>query len=351
MISQLLSTLDDGRWQAENASVVFLVDPWLSRNDRFAITQAVEIARVPLLSIMEAPATAAYTYTIERRGRFEGSSTIVCFVDVGFSHAWAALFRFTDGATEADAPTVDELGVAWNSSLGAAQMDSRLTKLAWQRFRKHRQMSKDDFSRQMQNEVARARELSVDKKAALNFDHMGNDEDSPTLKVKRSTFEALIGNFNLSLNALFRAVLAKANITAGDVNSIELLGGASRVPFVQECLKKASGLQKLDRTLNSEDAIALGSVSGRLSGRSLPGVLASASGCLFGEQQPERNVHDRLQRSQFLGVRSGAQKTPDRFGQVRQLDAPGRYWQSEGRHPEFVGGSGAARDCRESGLS
>jgi hypothetical protein len=60
----------------------------------------------------------------------------------------------------------------------------------------------------------------------------------------------------VSLRNLFEDVLREVNVT--EVDSIELLRGTTRVPFVQQSLMSISGMGKLNRTMNSDEAIATG---------------------------------------------------------------------------------------------
>jgi molecular chaperone DnaK (HSP70) len=134
MVRHLINTIDKGHWRNEDASVVFTIDPWISCTDRFAIVQTFQMADVTLLSILEAPIAAAYTYAIQQRERFATSPKVVCLFDLGFNHTWAGLYHFEAGKQPTDPPMVKELGIVWNSSFGAGAMNDALTNLFLQHF-------------------------------------------------------------------------------------------------------------------------------------------------------------------------------------------------------------------------
>lgn len=71
-------------------------------------------------------------------------------------------------------------------------------------------------------------------------------------------FNDLISEFKDSLIEVFEDVLNKAGINISAVDSIELLGGSTRVPFVQKVILEFSEKEKLNRTLNADEAIVIG---------------------------------------------------------------------------------------------
>jgi hypothetical protein len=73
-------------------------------------------------------------------------------------------------------------------------------------------------------------------------------------RFSREEFDVLLVEFNESIRSLFNAAIAQANLTRDEVDSIELIGGVTHVPYVKE----VSGLEKLNQSMNSDEALALG---------------------------------------------------------------------------------------------
>jgi molecular chaperone DnaK (HSP70) len=258
MIRHLISTVDGGTRNPDKASIVFTVEPRLPREDRSAIREAISLANVTLLSIVEAPTAAAYVYAFEKRKLFEDSAKVVAFFDIGARHTWAAVFRFTPGNRIQNPLSVDELAVAYNYSLGAELMDWALRDLLIRKF-EQTHGTRVVGSRALQHfaeEARRVKEvLTIDQKAAIRLEDVVDDMGLH-FTLHRSDFEAVIDEFNVSLHNLFDEVVAKSHVA--EVDSIELLGGTSRVPFVQRSLMTVSKMDKLSRTMNADEAIALG---------------------------------------------------------------------------------------------
>ena len=257
-LRELVSTIDDGQWKPEGSSVVLTVEPTLPRADRIALVEAVYLSNMTLTGIVEAPTAAAHVYALEKSYLFENSSKIVAFFDIGAFHTWVSVFRFT---SEGKSPvTVEQLAVSYNYSLGAYLMDKALAESMLQKFRETTgvEVTNERTIRQFYAEARRVKELlTVNKDVDVRMEDI-IDDLGLNYKQTRHDFNGMIREFNLSLHSLFDDVVARAKLSASEVDSIELLGGTTRVPFVQKSLMDVSGMNKLNRTMNSDEAIALG---------------------------------------------------------------------------------------------
>jgi molecular chaperone DnaK (HSP70) len=74
----------------------------------------------------------------------------------------------------------------------------------------------------------------------------------------RSEFEDLVSDVCESLEQLYFDVLQDAGIDRSRVDSVELLGGSGRIPIIQDAILRVSGIARLNRTMNSDEAVALG---------------------------------------------------------------------------------------------
>merc|ERR1712176_1523937 len=76
--------------------------------------------------------------------------------------------------------------------------------------------------------------------------------------VKRDVFEERCAEQMAKVNSLVASVLELANLTAKDLTFVEVVGGASRVPWVQRALREAFEGKELSTTLNADEAVAKG---------------------------------------------------------------------------------------------
>lgn len=99
--------------------------------------------------------------------------------------------------------------------------------------------------------------LSGNKEAEINLECLMDDMDFRKM-MKRSEFESIITNFSQNLEKQLYEALARSNLRTNHVDFVELVGEATRIPIVQEIIKKVFGKKELSRTLNSQDCIARG---------------------------------------------------------------------------------------------
>ena len=262
VLRHLVSTVDGERWTPEVAQVVLTVEPFLPRVDRMAIIEAVRLSNATLTSIIDSPTAAAQVYSLEKRTLYQDKPKIVMFVDMGASYTWAALFQFVNGPTQ---PIANELSIVTNSSLGGNLMDEAIADLLIEKFKEQNKGIDSDeidgnpkIRRRFLEESRRAKELlTINKVVDVKIEDVV-DDGMLNYKLTKEEFESLISDFNTSIINLWNSALEEANLTAEDVDSIELIGGVTRVPYVQDVLCSVSGMEKLNRTMNSDEAVALG---------------------------------------------------------------------------------------------
>ncbi|OHT02196.1 dnaK protein [Tritrichomonas foetus] len=258
VLRHLITTVDEGRWSPETAQIVLTVEPLLPRADRYAISEAVKLSNATLAAIIDSPTAAAQVYALEKRSLYIEQAKHVLFIDYGATYTWAAVFRFENID---DTPIVQELSIVTNSSLGGNLMDRELADLLLTKFAENNKIPKPTERRIISRfieEARRAKEiLTVNKDADIRLEDVVDDYGL-NYHLTREVFQELISNCNQSLRNLFNDAIEKAGINATELDSIELIGGITRVPYVQECLMEISGMEKLNRTMNSDEAVALG---------------------------------------------------------------------------------------------
>ena len=140
-------------------------------------------------------------------------------------------------------------------------MDEKLVNLLLERFAQNNKIEKpknDRILRRFNEEARRAKEiLSMNKAVDIQIEDV-IDDYGLRYHLTRDEFESLLDDFNNSIQVVYKNALLKANITSKDLDSIELIGGVTRVPLVQNVLKELSGMEKLNRTMNSDEVVALG---------------------------------------------------------------------------------------------
>lgn len=259
IIRHLIQTVDEGKWKPEDASIVISVEPKLPREERVAIAEAISLSNATLTAIVDSSTAAAHVYALERLSFFDSKGKTVVFIDIGATHTWTAVYNFSISNNDPN-PNVDELAVDFNYTLGGNLMDNELAEFLMKKFYDQYkiEITSPRKKRQFLDEARRAKELlTVNKDVTIKIDDVVEDYGL-NYHLSRDEFESLIQHFNESLRELYFNVVKKAGLNISQIDSIELIGGITRVPFVIQSLMEVSGMAKLNRTMNSDEAIALG---------------------------------------------------------------------------------------------
>ena len=260
ILKHLCSTSADGKYSFDQSSLIFAVEPWLSRKERQALKESVEVGESRTLGITDSPTAAASIYAFERQQFYSSKPRTVAFLDLGQHHTWVSIFNFSTNGTEI---TADQLSVASNMTLGGQIIDDRVSSLFIDKFlEQNPSIKRDQITEKIKgrflDEAKRAKErLTVTSSTDSSLDDI-IDEASFSYALSRQEFESLLDDMSESINHLLQEALDKANITKEELDSIELLGGTTRVPHFNETIRNWSGMEKLNRTLNSDEAIAIG---------------------------------------------------------------------------------------------
>ena len=258
MIKSLISTAEQGKWKPKQASLVFAVEPWMPRSQRYAIKEACSISEANLISVIDSPVAAAQTYALEKQVFYKFYPKIVAFIDIGSSHTWASVFNFSNGG---DYSVVKQLSVSTNFSLGGRVIDEKIAEVIERKFCEKNNI-KPPFSSRVKaaflTEAHRVKErMTISKSVDINLEDLVDDM-GVHFTMLLEEFEELIADFIPSIHNLFKDVAMKANLTENEISSIELLGGSSRIPLFNKAIMDWSGHTKLNRTLNSDEAVAIG---------------------------------------------------------------------------------------------
>jgi molecular chaperone DnaK (HSP70) len=253
LIKHLLSTIDNSEHEPVSCHIVMAVDPALSRQDRYILQEIVKMAGADLKQIVDAPTAAAHLYALEKSYLFQKAPKIVVIIDIGATKTWMSVFNFTERPRE---PLVRQMGLPGTAHIGGNDIDSRLAEHLEGMFLKKggKSLSERAHLRFVAEARAAKERLSVNSAAEVRIDDLvefGYD-------LGRSEFEELLGDACDGIEKLYAQVLTNAGISRERVDSVELLGGSGRIPVIQEVILRVSGVARLNRTMNSDEAVALG---------------------------------------------------------------------------------------------
>lgn len=232
--------------------VVITVPAYFDDSQRQATKDAGEIAGVKVRRIINEPTAAALAYGFNKRK----DERIVVY-DFGGGTFDVSILEIGDNVIE-----VKQTG--GDNHLGGDDFDQRISNWLIQEFKKQEgiDLGKDVLALQRLKEAAeRAKhELSSSVETEINIPFITSDASGPkhfNIRMKRSELETLVRDLIGSSIQHTKQTLERAGLKASDINEIILVGGQTRMPLIQEEVKKLFGKEP-NRSVNPDEVVALG---------------------------------------------------------------------------------------------
>jgi molecular chaperone DnaK len=231
---------------------VITVPAYFTDSQRQATKDAGKIAGLEVLRIINEPTAAALAYGIDK----EAEQTILVY-DLGGGTFDVSILELGDGVFEVKA-------TSGNNKLGGDDFDERIMDWMVQEFKKQVgvDLSKDKMAMQRLKEAAEKakHELSSVTTTNINLPFITATADGPQhldLNLTRAKFEELIADLIEKTMGPTRQALSDAGLTASNIDKILLVGGSTRVPAVQEAIKKILGKEP-HKGINPDECVAIG---------------------------------------------------------------------------------------------
>ena len=236
------------------AQAVITVPAYFTDAQRQATKDAGTIAGLEVLRIINEPTAAALSYGLDKQHE---DQTILVF-DLGGGTFDVSILQMGDGVFEVKA-------TSGNNHLGGDDFDNCLVSWMMQNFKEAERidLSTDKMAIQRLREAAEKAkiELSSMVNTSINLPFITADETGPKhleMTLTRATFQELVGHLVESTIEPVTQALKDADMKPSDINRILLVGGSTRIPAVQEGIKQFFGGKAPDRSVNPDEAVALG---------------------------------------------------------------------------------------------
>lgn len=245
---------------------VITVPPYFGQVERKGLLQAAQLAGINVLSLINEHSGAALQYGIDKD--FSNESRHVIFYDMGSSSTYAALVYFSAYNAKEYGKTVSVnqfqvKDVRWDPQLGGQDMELRLVEYFVDEFNKQLGNGVDvrtspKAMAKLKKQVKRTKEiLSANTMAPISVESLYDDRDFRST-ITREKFEELCNDlWEKSLFPL-KEVLKNSGLKIDEINAVELIGGATRVPKLQAKIQEFIGRKDLDKHLDADEAIVLG---------------------------------------------------------------------------------------------
>ena len=231
---------------------VVTVPAYFNDAQRQATKDAGKIAGLDVLRIINEPTAAALAYGLDKKG----NETILVW-DLGGGTFDVSILEVGDGVFEVKATNGD-------TRLGGDDYDKRIVDWLVGEFRKDQgiDLSGDRQAMQRLTEAAEKAkiELSGVVQTTINLPFITADQNGPKhldITLTRSEFERLTQDLTDRCIQPFKNALADAKLDVGQIQEVVMVGGSTRMPVIQELVKKLTG-KDLNQSVNPDEVVAVG---------------------------------------------------------------------------------------------
>jgi molecular chaperone DnaK len=254
--AQVLRKLADdaAKFLGEKVSeAVITVPAYFNDAQRQATKDAGRIAGLEVLRIINEPTAAALAYGLDKKGQ----ETVLVF-DLGGGTFDVSLLDVGDGVVEVRATSGD-------GHLGGDDFDKRVVDWMAEEFKRDQgiDLRNDPQALQRLYEAAeRAKvELSTTTTTQVNLPFITADATGPkhlNLSLSRAKFDQLTAELVERCRRPVEQALADAKLTADDIDEVILVGGSTRIPAVQELVRRLTGGKEPNMSVNPDEVVAIG---------------------------------------------------------------------------------------------
>ncbi len=255
MILQKLKADAESYLREEVKQAVITVPAYFDDNQRTATKNAGEIAGLEVLRIINEPTAASLAYGF---GKEKQNEETILVYDLGGGTFDVSILEVAEGVFEVKATSGD-------THLGGDDFDQRIVDWLADEFQKEQgiDLRKDSQALQRLKDAAEKAkcELSTMVQTSINLPFITSvDGEGPKhldMNLTRAKFEELVADLVEKTAGPFRKALEDAGLTKDDIDEVILVGGSTRIPAVQELVKKLSGKEP-HRGVDPDKVVALG---------------------------------------------------------------------------------------------
>jgi molecular chaperone DnaK len=247
---------------------VITVPAYFNDSQRQATKDAGRIAGLDVQRIINEPTAAALAYGLDKKT----NETILVF-DLGGGTFDVSILEVGDGVIEVKSTNGD-------THLGGDDWDEAIVNWVADEFQREQgiDLRNDRQALQRLREAAEKAkiELSSVMETEINLPYITADVNGPkhlVMKLTRSKFEQLTEKLLERIRGPFNAAIKDANVTTDKINEVVLVGGATRMPMVQELVRKMTNKEP-HKGVNPDEVVAIGAaIQGGVLGGEVKDVL------------------------------------------------------------------------------
>ncbi len=237
---------------------VVTVPAYFNDAERQATKEAGEIAGLNVLRIINEPTAAALAYGLDKGKEDE----LILVFDLGGGTFDVSLLEV---GKDDDFSTIQVRSTAGDNRLGGDDWDARVVDYLAKRFKDATgvDVSGDKIAKQRLKEAAEQakKELSSSMSTNIQLPYLSLTENGPANldeSLTRAKFEELTSDLLDRTKKPFEDVIREAGVKVSDIAHVVLVGGSTRMPAVTELVKKLTGGQEPNKSVNPDEVVAVG---------------------------------------------------------------------------------------------
>ena len=252
ILSDLKKTAEEYLGEKVTRAVI-TVPAYFNDSQRQATKNAGKIAGLEVERIINEPTAAALAYGLDKQDK---TQTVLVY-DLGGGTFDVSILELGDGVFEVKA-------TSGNNKLGGDDFDERIMDWMVKEFKKEEgiDLTKDKMAMQRVKDAAEKakKDLSGMSSTEISLPFISQGEDGPihlNLSLTKAKFEDLISDLVESTLEPVRKAMKDAKLTKKDIDKVLLVGGSTRVPCVQELVKKELDKEP-SKEVNPDEVVAMG---------------------------------------------------------------------------------------------
>ena len=253
MILQKLKTDAEAYLGEKVTEAVITVPAYFTDSQRQATKDAGKIAGLEVKRIINEPTAAALAYGIDK----ENDQKVMVY-DLGGGTFDVSIIEMGDGVQEV-------LATAGNNRLGGDDFDQRVIDWIADEFKKSEgvDLRGDKMAMQRLKEAAEKAKIKLSNvtTSTINLPFIGMNSDGTPLNLEmtltRAKFNELTADLVEATMGPVRQAISDSGLKTSDLHKILMVGGSSRIPAVQEAVKKYTGVEPF-KGINPDECVAIG---------------------------------------------------------------------------------------------
>ncbi len=232
---------------------VITVPAYFNDSQRQATKNAGKIAGLEVERIINEPTAAALAYGLDKQDK---TQTVLVY-DLGGGTFDVSILELGDGVFEVKS-------TSGNNKLGGDDFDERIMDWMVKEFKKESgiDLSSDKMAMQRVKDAAEKakKDLSGMSSTEISLPFISQGEDGPihlNMNLTKAKFEDLISDLVESTLEPVRKAMKDAKLSKNDIDKVLLVGGSTRIPCVQELVKKELGKEP-SKEVNPDEVVAMG---------------------------------------------------------------------------------------------